>query len=470
MPNPSQEKVITGVLEKGKVYKRKEDIPERLIKFTNIETISSGRHGSQDIIDNTPGLSSMARGAVHSEFDAFSLFFTPSMFDDITTYTNERIEEALNVKPGLRQYPWSRTVNKAEVMALVGFMYLRGLKGQALERLERLYSQDDGFFMFTAIMSINRFKWLLQNLGYEPLSEKKKRAEKRCHDYFTAIRELFEKFQERFAVPLIPSRYLTIDECLYPMRHVVKFRVYNPDKPSKYGMLFKCVNSAEYPYTYQAHAYASTPLKTPTMHYVKGTQQYVMYLIGKIQEKGSEYSMAGCNISMDRLYTSVSLARWLLSLRITIVGTWMSNKKGYPKALKDTPEGEFFSSSLWYQIEDDEPTLPPSRQNQIRLAAYVIKKSTSSGKKKKHIVIMTTTKPLRGVTIDDKKTKPAIFKTYDFSKGGTDIVDQRMGSKYSTKAKTNKWTNVVFYYLLDCSRVNSQTVWSLAMDKNPREA
>ena len=49
------------------------------------------------------------------------------------------------------------------------------------------------------------------------------------------------------------------------------------------------------------------------------------------------------------------------------------------------------------------------------------------------------------------------------------IVDQRMGSKYSTKAKTNKWTNVVFYYLLDCSRVNSQTVWSLAMDKNPRE-
>ena len=468
MPTPQQEIIITGVIEKEKVYVRKQNIPGREVKFSNIEPASSGRHGLQDIVDNTPGLSSMAKENVHTELDAFGLFFTSEMFDDITTYTNERVEDARDKNPRVRKYKWSMPVSKADMMAVVGFMYLRGLKGQALESLDRLFS-DDEFSTFAAIMSKNRFKWILKSLGFEPLAEKRKRTVNRSHDYFTAIRQLFERFQEKFAEPLIPSQYLTIDECLYPMRHVVKFRVYNPSKPAKYGMLFKCLNSAEYPYTYQAHVYASTPASTPTSHYVKGTESYVHYMIDKVQSKGSEYSMAGCNISYDRLYTSISLARWFLAKRITTIGTWMNNKKGYPQYLKDNPKGEKFSSSIWYQIEDDETTLPASLRNQIRLVSYVIQKSTTSGPKLKNLVMMTTTKPLRGITIDDKKTKPALFKTYDFSKGGTDIVDQRMGCKYSTKAKTNKWTNVAFYYLLDCTRVNTQTVWSLVKNVDPRE-
>ena len=38
--------------------------------------------------------------------------------------------------------------------------------------------------------------------------------------------------------------------------------------------------------------------------------------------------------------------------------------------------------------------------------------------------------------------------TYDYTNGGIDIPDQRMGS-YSTKYKTRKWTLVVFSYDLD---------------------
>ena len=42
------------------------------------------------------------------------------------------------------------------------------------------------------------------------------------------------------------------------------------------------------------------------------------------------------------------------------------------------------------------------------------------------------------VTVNDK-TKPFMYKVYDYAKGGIDIPDQRMGS-YTTKAKTRKWT------------------------------
>ena len=35
--------------------------------------------------------------------------------------------------------------------------------------------------------------------------------------------------------------------------------------------------------------------------------------------------------------------------------------------------------------------------------------------------------PLLATTKDDNKSKPAIYKLYDFSKGETDIIDQKNG-------------------------------------------
>ena len=110
-----------------------------------------------------------------------------------------------------------------------------------------------------------------------------------------------------FAFCMIPSAYLTVDETLYPMRNKISFKVYNKSKLNKYGLLLKTLNSAEYPYTYQSHVYAATPVGPPTCHYVNTTDEYILYLLDKVVEKGAEYSMRGCNITTDRLYTSVSL-------------------------------------------------------------------------------------------------------------------------------------------------------------------
>ena len=45
--------------------------------------------------------------------------------------------------------------------------------------------------------------------------------------------------------------------------------------------------------------------------------------------------------------------------------------------------------------------------------------------------------PIVGVTKDDQKSKPQMYKLYDFTKGGTDIIDQKMGT-YTTKSKSRK--------------------------------
>ena len=80
--------------------------------------------------------------------------------------------------------------------------------------------------------------------------------------------------------------------------------------------------------------------------------------------------------------------------------------------------------------------------------------------------MLSTYDPILGTTKDEKK-KPAIIKVYDFTKGRTDIMDQRFGN-YTTKSKTKKWTKVVFFYILETTCVNAQTIYRLVMDIEPR--
>ena len=93
---------------------------------------------------------------------------------------------------------------------------------------------------------------------------------------------------------------------------------------------------------------------------------------------------------------------WLWSKQdMTGIGTWMSNRKGYPPALK-TP-GCNKSSEIYYQ--DDWPLV---------LVRYsTVTKSSGAVS----VVLLTTRKPLHGVT-DDEQRKPATFKLYDFTKTG----------------------------------------------------
>ena len=84
----------------------------------------------------------------------------------------------------------------------------------------------------------------------------------------------------------------------------------------------------------------------------------------------------------------------------------------------------------------------------------------TKSKCKKNVVILSTTRPMHSCTKDDNKSKPQIFKFYDFTKGGTDIVDQ-MNDYFTTRAKSLRWVMIVLYYMLDTARVNAKTIWCI---------
>ena len=111
------------------------------------------------------------------------------------------------------------------------------------------------------------------------------------------------------------------------------------------------------------------------------------------------------------------------------------NHHGIPTELKNTSEQEEFSVACHYE----------SVKKDLRLLSYTVK-TKSSGKK--NVLVLSTMHPLNGITRDDNKQKPGIYKFYGFTKGGTDIVDQ-LNDYYTVSSQSNRWDLVAFSYILD---------------------
>lgn len=230
------------------------------------------------------------------------------------------------------------------------------------------------------------------------------------------------------------------------MRHQISFKQYNPDKPAKYGLLFKSLNDCRFSYTYKSTVYAGMPSEEPTDYFIKGTENYIKALYLQTNE---DVSLQGRNISMDNLYSSISTANWLLSNDSTMIGTIRHNRLGIPPEIKSIDGRELLSThTFWERTKGD-----------LSITSYVVKTSTG----KKNVLLLSSCRPLMGTTKDDNKKKPAILKLYDFTKGGTDNVDQRIGG-YSCKPKSSRWTIVAFSFILDTARVNTQTVHAIQND------
>ena len=236
------------------------------------------------------------------------------------------------------------------------------------------------------------------------------------------------------------------------MRNQIGIKQYNPNKPAKYGLLFKSLNDARYPYTYQSIVYAGKPERGDGPFYTTGNENYIKALVEKARSK---LSLEGRNISMDRLYTSIAITNWLLEKKITVVGTMMKNRAGIPDELKLPGNRGNFSFFLHWESE----------KKDIAICTYII---NTKSKGKKSVILLSSMRPCFGKTRDDGKEKPQIYKLYDFTQGGTNIVDQKAG-QYTCKLKARKWKLAAFFYILDTTRINAATMIALKTKKNPRK-
>ena len=409
----------------------------------------SGQQRQCDIIES--GKHSFLLGrAKHIETieDAFDLLFDEEMFSLRESKVNENIKTRTETLTKQKEhlfesskYPWIKPTIVFELRALIGLLYFRGLFGMNHHSLNILFSDKAGHPVFGAAISRDRMKYFLSTLTFD---DPETRKEKWPHDCFAASRPIFEMFNSNTSKYLLPSLYLSIDETLYPMRHQIAFWQYNPSKPHRYGLLLKSLNDASFAYTYNACSYAGKPEKGEGPHYIDSIENYVRYLVN---QTANDVELQGRNISMDRLYTILSLANWLLGRKITCVGTLNHNRQGIPTELKNTSERVEFSVTYHYE----------SVKKDLCLLSYTVKTKSSS---KNNVLLLFTMRLLNGITREDNKQKPSIYKFYDFTKGGTDIADQ-LNDYYTVRSQSNSWDLVSFYYILDTIRVNSKTLFCI---------
>ena len=432
----------------------KADKATKKIFWCSDEPSTIGRQRGCDVITG-PVSCLKPNIVVNSELDAWDLFISDEMLTLVADKTNLRIDstraklatsEKYTANPS--KYTWYGETDPVELRAYFGLLYARGLLGQNLHKTNLLFTEHS-HFIFGATMSKNRMQFLYAHISFDTLEE---RTAVWPTDRFAAYRPFWEMFNYNLSKPLFPSEYLSIDETLYPMRQQIAFRQYNPKKPHKYGLLLKSLNDARFPYTYKATPYAGKPSSGNGPYYLDKTLAYVKYLVSTTE---MDTSLKGRCITTDRLYTSIEQANWLLARKITSLGTMEAKRIGIPAELKDTKNREVFSTTCHFEKKD----------KNLCFNTYTVKtKSTGL----KNVFMLSTLRPLKGITKDDQKEKPALYKLYDFTKGGTDIVDQ-LNDFYSTRSKSLRWVCVAMFYTLDTSRVNAKTVFCMSRGIEPQK-
>ncbi|UYV64847.1 hypothetical protein LAZ67_3002151 [Cordylochernes scorpioides] len=393
------------------------------------------RTRSTNIISQLPGPKSEAK-SIEYESDAFTKIIDIDMVQKIVDCTNAYIS---NIKEHFSRERDAKLTTVTEILALFGLLIMSGIKRAAHLTYKELWAVDgSGVEIVRAIMSQDRFLFLLRCLRFDDITTRKERKKL---DKLAPIREFVEAFVYNCKKLYTPGEYNTIDEKLIPFRGRCGFRQYMPNKPAKYGLKIYTISDARTFYTFNFEIYCG---KQPDGPYKKSNSpdDIVKRLITPI-------SGTSRNITTDNWYTSYKLSQDLLTEhKLTLVGTLKKNKKEIPKIFLPNRNRPKYNSIFGFT------------QN-TTLVSYVPKKS-------KAVLLLSTmhsTPP-----IDEEsgfKLKPEIVTFYNLTKGGVDMVNQMCGT-YSVGRRTNRWPLCLFFDLLNVAGINSEIIFKSLNINSPR--
>ena len=149
------------------------------------------------------------------------------------------------------------------------------------------------------------------------------------------------------------------------------------------------------------------------------------------------------NISTGFLYTRTAAAKWLFEQNITTVGTAQKKRTRIWPEFFVTKNSKVFSKAHCFEKEKKDSCL----------TSYTVQ-SKSKSRKKISCPSNIKTSPLF------PKNKQQIYKVYDFTKDGTDILAQ-LYDYYNSRAKSLRWVMIALHYMLDTARINYKPVWGM---------
>lgn len=385
-----------------------------------------GRTRRRNLVSHLPGVKNVARNA-KTPFECWKLFFPDYIIELIVQCTNNCLR--LKREHFARERDCKDT-NFDEINALLGLLYLAGIKKSHHVNIEELWTNDGTApECFSATMSRRRFYQLLQNLRFDNKDDRKDRLQT---DNLAAIRTVFGDFVERCNANYQVGEYVTIDEMLDAFRGRCKFRQYISNKPAKYGIKIYALVDARTFYTSNLEVYAG---KQPN-----GPFNFDNKAASVVKRLAQPILNTGRNITIDNYFTSVPLALELANqYKTTVVGTLRKNKKEIPPEFLNVKERKPCSSMFAFS------------ENCI-LVSYVPKKG-------KNVLLLSTMHDDDAIDSDTaEKYKPEIISFYNLTKGAVDVVDE-MKSLYSVSRISCRWPLTIFFSLLNIGAVNCYIIY-----------
>lgn len=272
--------------------------------------------------------------------DTFKKIVTSEMIDIIVRCTNKKATAVYKnyneTHPARKQAVWKYLIPR-ELYAFFGILIAAGANNSNTDHTTDMW-KTTSYPLYRAAMGINRFWNILRFIRFDDVNA---RVQRMKDDKAAPIRDIWTMLNSNLSKMYRPTESLTIDEQLFPFRGRTKFTQYIPSKPAKYGIKIWWICDAENSYPLFGLIYTGK----------KGTTREINQGERVVKELAAPYKGSGRNISMDNFFTTLPLAKYLISWNLTMVGTLRKNKKYIPKEMVPSKNRKEFSSLFGFHEE-----------------------------------------------------------------------------------------------------------------------
>lgn len=301
-----------------------------------------------------------------------------------------------------------------------------------------------------AQMNRRRFEKIREVLHFND-KDKQPARDDQNRDRLYLIRPVIDTLNKTFgSIPKLDR--LCVDEQMCSTKIGSYMKQYLPNKPKKWGFKFYVMcDTTGYAYKFELYS-GSINIPTVLEPDLQSSANIVIRLLREVPR------FQNYIVYFDNFYTTVPLLVYLRTQGILAVGTIRRNRikncklpdeKLMMKYERGTSQ-EFISNIYGVDV-----TSLSWKDNRIvnLVSTYVGTKPISDTNN-------SETQPLTVKRFDkkDKSVKnipcPQIIKDYNRHMGGVDLMDSSMG-RHKIMMKSRKWTNRVFYHLLDMTCINA---------------
>jgi hypothetical protein len=291
------------------------------------------------------------------------------------------------------------------------------------------------------VMPRNKFQLILAFLHFSNNEDRVPNGEP-GHDRLFKIRRIIDELVPKFSALYSPHKPLSLDEMTIPFKGRSRLRVYNKDKPDKYGYKVYVLSEGGSGYVLKWNMHVGAPLPGDDPDQLGSTHLTVRRLLIPT------YINKGHEVYMDSYYTSPRLALEFSELETGICGTVSFKRKAMPVELsKDN-----------LVLHKGDPPVHMRSGKLLAVAWHDVKRLTMLTSLHSNAVVP---KRIRSKETEDgfrEVQKPMCVDKYNSHMGGVDTSDQRMKT-YLFPHRSRKWYMRIINAIISICIVNSYILY-----------